>query len=164
MTLIPGITGISPRNRGQETSHPARAISSFLFESDPWSRSCVPKPTKPKDSLTPRSSDTARTTVKVLQTPHTCRDSLTKETQHNQAHRNERLHSKTAMSVNTRCNQMARGKLKNICNKTQCHLSTSKPSSPTTASPECPNTPEKQDSDLKSHLMKMIEEFKEDLR
>jgi uncharacterized protein YukE len=40
---------------------------------------------------------------------------------------------------------------------------TSEPSSPTPASPRCPNTPEEQDCDLKSHLMKMIEAFKEDV-
>ena len=39
----------------------------------------------------------------------------------------------------------------------------SEPSSPTTASPGNPNTPEKQDSDLKSDLMKVIEAFKEDI-
>jgi hypothetical protein len=30
-------------------------------------------------------------------------------------------------------------------------------------SPEYPNTPEKQDSDLKSHLMVMLENFKKDI-
>ena len=59
---------------------------------------------------------------------------------------------------------MAIGKHKNTSNRNQCHLAPSEPSSPTTASPGYPNTPEKQDSDLKSHLMKMIEEFKKDLR
>jgi hypothetical protein len=42
-------------------------------------------------------------------------------------------------------------------------LTPSEPSSPTTASPGNPNTPEKQDSDLKSDLMKVIEAFKEDI-
>jgi hypothetical protein len=49
---------------------------------------------------------------------------------------------------------MVRGKLKNISNRNQCHLATSEPSSPTSVSPEYPNTPKKQDSDLKFHLMK----------
>jgi hypothetical protein len=40
-------------------------------------------------------------------------------------------------------------------------LASSEPNSPTTASPGYPNTPEKQDSDLKSHLMMMIEDFKD---
>jgi hypothetical protein len=39
-------------------------------------------------------------------------------------------------------------------------LASSEPSSPTTASPGYPSTPEKQDSDLKSYLMIMIEDFK----
>jgi hypothetical protein len=34
---------------------------------------------------------------------------------------------------------------------------------PTTASPEYPNTPEKQDLDLKSLLIIMIEDFKKDI-
>jgi hypothetical protein len=42
-------------------------------------------------------------------------------------------------------------------------LTTLEPSSPTRASPEYPNTPENQGSDLKSHLMKIIENFKEDI-
>jgi hypothetical protein len=55
---------------------------------------------------------------------------------------------------------MARSKGKNISNRNQGYLASSEPSSPTTASPGYPNTPEKQDSDLKSHFMMMIEEFK----
>ena len=54
---------------------------------------------------------------------------------------------------------MARGKCKNLSNRKQCYLASSEPSSPNTAIPGVPNTPEKQDSDLKSHLM-MIDEFK----
>jgi hypothetical protein len=42
-------------------------------------------------------------------------------------------------------------------------LAPTEPSFSTTASPGSPNTPEQQDSDLKSHLMKMIEAFKEDI-
>jgi hypothetical protein len=42
-------------------------------------------------------------------------------------------------------------------------LGTIRPSSPTTASPGYPNTPRKQDSDLKSHLKKMIEDFKDNI-
>jgi hypothetical protein len=41
-------------------------------------------------------------------------------------------------------------------------LASSEPNSPTIASPGYPNTPEKQDSDLKSLLMVMIEDFKKD--
>jgi hypothetical protein len=42
-------------------------------------------------------------------------------------------------------------------------LATSEHSSPTTASHGYLNTPEKQDFDLKYHLMRMIKDFKEDI-
>jgi hypothetical protein len=42
-------------------------------------------------------------------------------------------------------------------------LASSEPNSPTTASPGYPKTLEKQDSDLKSHLIMMIEVFKKDI-
>ena len=58
---------------------------------------------------------------------------------------------------------MAEGEYKNISNRSQCCLVPLEPNSPTTASPGYPNTPEKQDSDLKSYLMKMIEVIKEDI-
>jgi hypothetical protein len=56
---------------------------------------------------------------------------------------------------------MVRGKHKDINNGNQCPLAPSEPSSSTTASPGYPNMPEKQDSDLESHIMKMIEDLKE---
>ena len=55
---------------------------------------------------------------------------------------------------------MAGGKHKNISNRNQGYLASSEPNSPTIASPGYPNTPEKQDSDLKSLLMMMIEDIK----
>ena len=58
---------------------------------------------------------------------------------------------------------MARGKLKIISDRLQYNLAPPEPSSLTPASPRYPNMPEKQDNDLKSHLMKMIEAFKEDI-
>ena len=58
---------------------------------------------------------------------------------------------------------MVRGKGKNINNRNQGYLASSEPSSPTTRSPGYPNTPEKQDSNLTSHLMMIIEDFKEDI-
>ena len=58
---------------------------------------------------------------------------------------------------------MARGRHKNISNRNQGYLASLEPSSPTTESPGYPNTPEKQDSYLKSHLMMMIEDFKKDI-
>jgi hypothetical protein len=75
----------------------------------------------------------------------------------------KRPKSKTHRTVNTRYNQMVRDKLKTISNKSQCNLERSYPSSPTTASPDCPNIHENQDYKLKSSLMKIIESFKKDV-
>jgi hypothetical protein len=58
---------------------------------------------------------------------------------------------------------MAKGKCKSINNRNQGYLTPSEPISPTTASPGYPNTPEKQDSDLKSYFMNMIEDFSKDI-
>jgi hypothetical protein len=69
----------------------------------------------------------------------------------------------TARPTKTRNNQMVRGKCKSISNRNRGYMASSKSTSPTTASPGYPNTPEKQDSDLKSHLMMMIEDFKKDI-
>jgi hypothetical protein len=54
---------------------------------------------------------------------------------------------------------MARGKCKNISNRNQGYVASSEPNSPTIASLGYPNTLEKQDSDLKSLLMMVIEDF-----
>ena len=51
---------------------------------------------------------------------------------------------------------MSKGKHKNIVNGSQYNMAPSELSSPTAVRPRCPNTPEEQDSDLKSHIMKMI--------
>ena len=58
---------------------------------------------------------------------------------------------------------MVKGKHKTISNRSQNMWASSEPSSPTTASPEYTNTPENQEADLKSYLMKIIESFKEDI-
>ena len=58
---------------------------------------------------------------------------------------------------------MAGGKQKNRSNRNQGYLASSEPNSPTIASPGYSNTSEKQDSDLKSLLMMMIEDFKKDI-
>jgi hypothetical protein len=55
---------------------------------------------------------------------------------------------------------MAKGKCKNLTNKNQDHLASSESSKPTTVSPGYPNKTEKQDSDLKSYLMMLVEDFK----
>jgi hypothetical protein len=82
---------------------------------------------------------------------------------HNQDLRRDRLQSETARVSSTRDNQMVRGKCKNISNRNQGYLASSKPSSPITASPAYPKISEKQHSDLKSHLVKIIKTFKEDI-
>lgn len=53
---------------------------------------------------------------------------------------------------------------KNISKENQGYLASSESSSPTTARPGYPNTEEKQNSDLKSHLMmRIIEDFQKDI-
>ena len=58
---------------------------------------------------------------------------------------------------------MARGKHKNISNRNQDYLASPEPNSPTIASSGYFKTPEKQDSDLKSLLMMLIEDIKGDI-
>jgi chromosome segregation ATPase len=58
---------------------------------------------------------------------------------------------------------MVGGKCMNISNRNQGYLALSEPNSPTIASPGYTITLEKQDSDLKSLLMMMIEDFKKDI-
>ena len=58
---------------------------------------------------------------------------------------------------------MVKGKHKNPKNRNQGYLVSSEPSSPTITSLGYPNKPEKQDIDLKSYLMIMIEDFKENI-
>ena len=57
---------------------------------------------------------------------------------------------------------MAKGKRKNPTNRNQDHSPSSERSTPTLPSPGHPNTPEKQDPDLKAYLMMMIEDIKKD--
>jgi hypothetical protein len=56
---------------------------------------------------------------------------------------------------------MVRIKHKNISSRRQYNLALPEPDSSTIASPGYPNTHDKQESDLKSYLLKMIEDFKE---
>jgi hypothetical protein len=58
---------------------------------------------------------------------------------------------------------MAKGKYNNLTNRNQDHSASSEPSPPITANPGYPNTPEKQDSDLKSYLRMLEEDFKKDI-
>jgi len=58
---------------------------------------------------------------------------------------------------------MARGKRRNPSNRNQDYISSSEPNSTTKANTEYPNTPEKQDLDLKSQMITMVEYFKKDI-
>jgi hypothetical protein len=58
---------------------------------------------------------------------------------------------------------MAKGKHKNLTNRNQDYLASSEPSTSKTVSPVYPNTQKKQDSDLKSYLMMLVEYFKKDI-
>jgi hypothetical protein len=55
---------------------------------------------------------------------------------------------------------MVKGKHKNLINRKLEHWASSEHSTPTTARPGYPSTPEKQDADLKSYLMMVVEDFK----
>jgi hypothetical protein len=56
-----------------------------------------------------------------------------------------------------------KGKCRNLTKRNQDYLASSEPSIPTTVNLGNPNTPEKQDSDLKSYLMMLVEDFKKDI-
>jgi hypothetical protein len=92
----------------------------------------------PRENLSPRSSDT-------------------------KACRRDKPQLETFRTATITDNWMARGKGKNIRNRNQGYLASSEPNSPTTVSHGYPNTPEKQDFNLKSHLMMMIEDLKKDI-
>ena len=55
---------------------------------------------------------------------------------------------------------MAIGKHKNLTNRKQEDWTPSEPSTPTTMSPGYPSTLERQEVDLKSYLMMVVEDFK----
>jgi hypothetical protein len=59
---------------------------------------------------------------------------------------------------------MAEGKCKYLTNRNEDHSPSSEPSTPTSASPGYPNTTEKLDPDLKTYLMMMVEDIKEDFK
>ena len=67
-------------------------------------------------------------------------------------------------SGSTNDNKMVGSKHKNISKRNQGYLASSEPNSPTIASPVYTITLEKQDLNLKSLLLMMIENFKKDIR
>jgi hypothetical protein len=81
-----------------------------------------------------------------------------------EANRKNRLHQETTIATNSRDYQMAKGKHKNLTNRNQDYSPSSESSTPTSASPGYPNTPRKQDSDLKSYLMMLVEDIKKGFR
>ena len=58
---------------------------------------------------------------------------------------------------------MAKGKGKIIANRNQGNTAPSEPSSPTKAHPAYSITSDKRELDLKSHLILLMEDFKEDI-
>jgi hypothetical protein len=57
---------------------------------------------------------------------------------------------------------MVKGKCKNLTNRNQDQSPSSEHSTPTSVSPGYPNTPKKQDSNLKSYLMMLVKDIKKD--
>jgi hypothetical protein len=80
-----------------------------------------------------------------------------------QTQRRNKLQPETARASNTRDYQMVKGKCKNLTDRNQGYLTSLELSTPTTASPGYPNTLEKQDLDLKSYLMILVEDFRKDI-
>lgn len=78
-------------------------------------------------------------------------------------HRRNKVQQETARASNTRDYQKAKVKQKKLTNRNQDHWALSEPSNLTTASPGYPNTPKKQDSDLKLYLMMLVENFKKEI-
>jgi hypothetical protein len=81
-----------------------------------------------------------------------CRQRLT-ESQEDQAP------ARDSLIINTRDFQMAKGKHKDLTKRNQEHWASSEPSTHT-MSPGYSSTPEKQDSDIKSYLMMVVEDLK----
>jgi gas vesicle protein len=73
------------------------------------------------------------------------------------------LYPESAITTNAIDYQMMKGKHKNLTNRNQDHLPSSEPSTPTSESPRYPKTPEKEDLDLKSYLLMLVEDFKKEI-
>jgi len=59
---------------------------------------------------------------------------------------------------------MTRGKRRNQNNRNKDYMASLEPNFPTKAKTKYPNTTEKQDLDLKSYLIMMLEDFKKDMK
>jgi hypothetical protein len=64
------------------------------------------------------------------------------------------------LNINIRDFLMAKGKRKNLTNRNQEHWASSDPNTSTTTSNGYPNTPKKQDMDLKSYHRIVVEDVK----
>ena len=82
-----------------------------------------------------------------------------------EAYKTDKPQTKTSTPANTRDNKRAKGKQNNITfpKETKATWHHQKPSSPTITSPGYLNTTEKQELDLKSYFMMLIEDFKKDI-
>jgi hypothetical protein len=76
-----------------------------------------------------------------------------------QIHRRNRLQPETGRTSKRRDYQMAKGKCKNLTKGNQDYMASSEPRTPTTSSSGYPNIGNQQ-SDLKSYLMMLVEDFK----
>jgi hypothetical protein len=116
-------------------------------------------------SLTAKQSDPCRisgsqeTAIKGSQ-----RKLESEESWINWDYRKDRLQSNILRAASTWDNQMARGKHKNRSNRNQGYVASSEANSPTIVSPGYTITPEKQDMDLKSLHMMMMEDFKKEIQ
>jgi hypothetical protein len=111
-----------------------------------------------KNSDTPRILGSQEPTIKGSQRNLDSEESLI-----NWDYRKDRLQSDILRAACTRDNQMAGGKHKNRRNRNQDYLGSSEPHSTTIASLGYTITPEKQDMDLKSLLIMIMEDFKKEI-
>ena len=88
--------------------------------------------------------------------PNSTRENWSLRSTNTQACRRDKPQWKMSRPANTRDNQMAKGKHKKLNNRNQDYVASSEPNSHNTASCGYPNTLEKQDLDLKSHLMRTL--------
>jgi hypothetical protein len=114
-----------------------KQLSSFCLSLELILCLSSPYSNSPRKNWSPRSTDT-----------HACR--------------RDKPQSEAARPTTTKDNQMARSKGKNIRKRNQGYFAPLELCSSNKTSPGYPNTAEKQDSDLKSHLMMMMmtEDFK----
>jgi hypothetical protein len=77
-----------------------------------------------------------------------------------QAHRKDKFKPETANQLTAEITRWLKVSSRILSKRNQGCITSSGPSSSTIATPGHPNRPEKQDLDLKSHLMMLIEDFK----